>query len=69
MEVTNRRRDVLVLMMRSMMLRPEDITHCPHEELAAIVPVFERHTQTFRLVFCCRECAVTAMRPDCGVPR
>lgn len=64
----SRRRDVLILMMRSLMLRPADVTHCPHAELAAIVPVFDAHTQTFQLIFCCRACAVRTMRPDCDVP-
>lgn len=67
-ELKSRRRDVLILMMRSLMLRPADVTHCPHAELAAIVPVFDRNTHTFSLIFCCRECAVLAMRPDCDVP-
>lgn len=63
----SRRRDVLILMMRSLMLRPGDVTHCPHAELAAIVPVFDAQ-QTFQLIFCCRECAVRTMKPDCDVP-
>ena len=65
----SKRRDVLVLLMRSMMtesgevLRPNDVTHCPHDELAAIVPVpYPDGGGAFTLVFCCEGCAALAMK-------